>query len=128
MPACSLGCSAILSGAEAALQSSLPLLRQLALSPLHDTCLEQCQRLSPFIQTAEDAALQLNGNPFTGCLPSTWPAQLPNVTTLRVENDNLSGNIPSDYDNWNSLTTMCAPCGVLASVSCVLLCCLLCEP
>ena len=44
-----------------------------------------------------------------GCLPSTWPTHLHNLTTLRVEDDNLSGNLPSSYDNWNSLTTMCVP-------------------
>ena len=52
--------------------------------------------------------VQLNDNAFTGCLPSTWPAQLYNLTTLRVEDDQLSGNLPTSYDNWNSLTTMCA--------------------
>lgn len=50
--------------------------------------------------------MQLYANKFTGCLPSSWPKQLSKLTTLRVQNNNLSGNIPGDYDDWNSLTTM----------------------
>ena len=52
--------------------------------------------------------MQLNDNAFTGCLPSTWHAQLHNLTPLRVEDDQLSGNLPTTYDDWNSLTTMSA--------------------
>ena len=50
--------------------------------------------------------LQLYSNDFYGCLPATWPDNLPNLTHLTVQGNQLSGELPSSYDDWNSLTSM----------------------
>ena len=53
---------------------------------------------------------QLYSNDFQGCLPSTWPENLPNLTHLTVQSNRLSGELPLNFDSWDSLTSMCGSC------------------
>lgn len=51
-------------------------------------------------------ALQLYSNDLYGCLPGSWPINLPNLTSLTLQNNLLSGELPETYDDWDSLTSM----------------------
>ena len=50
--------------------------------------------------------MQLWNNQLKGCLPSTWPNNLPAVQALKIWGNALKGSFPGSWDGWASLTSL----------------------
>ena len=52
---------------------------------------------------------QVQNNNLTGKLPSSYPLEMPHLADLNLQGNELQGSVPATWQNWGSLKTVYAP-------------------